>query len=119
MSSDLDSLEQKIKEARHAHESEAEKAGHAGLEPDENMNTGLRAGAELTGAILAGALIGWGLDQWLGTKPWMLIVFLLLGVATGFVNVWRITNNIGTQIGYSELHRRQKLSRTLPDEKTD
>lgn len=32
--------------------------------------------------------LGWGigywLDGWLGTQPWLMLVFLLLGVAAGF-----------------------------------
>lgn len=36
-----------------------------------------------------GAGIGWVADQWLGTAPLGLIVFLLLGFAAGVLNVLR------------------------------
>ena len=36
-----------------------------------------------------GAMLGWLLDRWLGTSPWGLIVFLLLGFAAGVLNVMR------------------------------
>jgi ATP synthase protein I len=39
--------------------------------------------------VLVGAGLGWLLDRWLGTKPWGLIVFLLLGFAAGVLNVMR------------------------------
>jgi len=39
--------------------------------------------------VLVGAGLGWLLDRWLGTTPWGLIVFLLLGFAAGVLNVMR------------------------------
>jgi ATP synthase protein I len=69
----------------------------------ESMSVGLRAGAELITSIAAGGLIGYGLDHWLGTKPIFLIAMLILGVITGFVNVWRTTQNIGYQVGYRDI----------------
>jgi len=53
------------------------------------MGAGLRAASELVGGILVGGFIGWSLDAWLGTKPWLSIVFFLLGVVGGFWNVMR------------------------------
>lgn len=51
---------------------------------------GLRASAELIGGIVAGGLIGWYLDKWLGTeKPVMFVLFFLLGAAAGILNVIR------------------------------
>jgi ATP synthase protein I len=40
--------------------------------------------------IVVGALIGWQLDIWCKTSPVLLIVFLTLGTAAGFWNVYRI-----------------------------
>ncbi len=74
----------------------------------ESMNVGLRAGAELITSIAAGGLIGYGLDQWLGTKPIFLIAMLILGVITGFINVWRTTQNVGYQVGYKYLNETHK-----------
>ena len=51
----------------------------------------LRASAELIGGIVAGGLIGWYLDAWLGTqKPVMFVLFFLLGAAAGILNVIRV-----------------------------
>jgi ATP synthase protein I len=50
---------------------------------------GFRLSTELVGGVLAGAVIGWLLDRWLGISPWGLIVFLLLGFAAGVLNVMR------------------------------
>ena len=50
---------------------------------------GFRLSSELVGGVLVGAGIGWLLDRWLGTTPWGLILFLLLGFAAGILNVMR------------------------------
>lgn len=82
---------------------------HADKQSDsESMNVGLRAGAELITSIAAGGLIGYGLDQWLSTKPIFLIAMLVLGVITGFVNVWRTIQNVGYQVGYKNLKDNKK-----------
>ena len=50
---------------------------------------GFLLSSELVAGVLVGAGIGWGLDHWLGTTPWGLIVFVLLGFAAGVLNVMR------------------------------
>lgn len=74
----------------------------------ESMSMGVRAGTELVGAIMACAFIGYGLDRWLGTKPWMLILFLLLGICTGFLNVYRVTQKMDSAVGYKKNLQQQK-----------
>jgi ATP synthase protein I len=41
-------------------------------------------GLEMGIAVAIGAGAGWLLDSWLDTRPWLLIVFVLFGVAAGF-----------------------------------
>ena len=112
---DLDDLGQKldqISEKARVHElAQAAKEYEA-----DNMGKGIRAGAELVTPIIAGGLIGWLADQGLHTKPVFLIIMLLLGVVTGFVNVWRLSQNIGSSVGFSELHRRKKDATNAPEE---
>ena len=50
---------------------------------------GFRLSTELVAGVLVGAGIGWLIDSWLGTTPWGLTVFLLLGFAAGVLNVMR------------------------------
>jgi ATP synthase protein I len=47
------------------------------------------AGLELGISVAVGALFGGWLDGKLGTAPWLLIVFLILGVIAGFRGVLR------------------------------
>ena len=54
------------------------------------MGIGVRVGVELVAALAVAVAIGWGLDRWLGTKPWLTGLFVLLGGAAGVSNVWRL-----------------------------
>lgn len=54
------------------------------------MSVGVNVVSEFVGAVVVGGLIGWQTDEWFGTKPWLLIVMLGLGVAAGFWNVYRV-----------------------------
>lgn len=49
----------------------------------------IRVSADFMAAIFVGALLGYGLDQLLGTAPFGLIILLLLGFAAGVLNVMR------------------------------
>lgn len=59
--------------------------------------TGFRVGTELLSGVLVGGAIGFMLDGYLQTKPWMLVLFLFLGGAAGFLNVYRFVKNEGSK----------------------
>ena len=59
-----------------------------------------RIAAELVSGLLVGLGLGGGLDEWLGTKPWLLILFFFLGAAAGILNVYRSTKGYGLAVGY-------------------
>ncbi len=46
-------------------------------------------GLLLPSSIAIGLLIGYYLDRWLGTGPWLLLIFTLLGVASGLISLIR------------------------------
>ena len=82
----LDSLEERLKRAQMA---EAERTRKK--EPDANYRTGQLVLSHLVGAPAGGFLIGFVLDKWLGTKPWLMLIMLFLGFAAGVFNVLRIS----------------------------
>ena len=45
------------------------------------------------------------LDRWLGTGPWLLLVFFLLGAVAGIVNVYRVMVGLGQSVGYPDRDR--------------
>ena len=53
------------------------------------LGRAFRLSTEFVAGIIAGALLGWGLDLLFGTRPWGMIVFLMLGFAAGIYNVMR------------------------------
>jgi len=40
-------------------------------------------------AIVIGAWFGWLLDKWLGTSPWLFLLFFFFGLVAGVLNVYR------------------------------
>lgn len=65
---------------------------HADLDAEmrgRGMAYGMRMAAELVAAVIVGGIIGYGLDLWLGTKPWLFLLFFVLGFAAGVLNVVR------------------------------
>ena len=69
---------------------------------------GFRIGTELIAAVIVGGLIGFGLDSWLGTKPWLLVVFVLLGNIAGLWNIFRITSGEGYKMGFKGKNLNEK-----------
>ena len=53
------------------------------------MGSAFRLGTELVAAVVVGTIIGFILDNWFGTKPWLLIIFFFIGSAAGILNVIR------------------------------
>lgn len=60
---------------------------------------GMRLSAELVGGVVVGFILGWLFDRGLGTSPWGLIVFVLLGFAAGVLNVMRSAGVVSTGAG--------------------
>ena len=48
-----------------------------------------RLGLELVVAVVVGAVLGYGIDRWLGSEPWAIIVGMFLGGITGMLNIYR------------------------------
>ena len=53
-----------------------------------------KLGTELVAAVAVGTIIGFILDSWFDTKPWLIIVFFFLGTAAGILNVIRTANRM-------------------------
>ena len=53
------------------------------------LSRGLRLGSEFVAAVLVGAGLGYLLDLWLHTSPWLFLVMVLAGFAAGVLNVVR------------------------------
>ncbi|MBO6508592.1 MAG: AtpZ/AtpI family protein [Roseibium sp.] len=72
--------DRRVEEEKAARKSQSNSSGYA---------QAMKLSSEFIAGVLVGAGIGWVADQWFGTSPLGLIVFLLLGFAAGVLNVLR------------------------------
>ena len=85
----ITSLNQRLDKAK---TDEAIRSGRARDKGQDDERLGQRVLAELIGGMVGGALIGWVLDRFLGTSPWLLLTLLGLGIASAFRNIIRLSN---------------------------
>ena len=57
------------------------------------MGNAFKLGTEFA-AVAVGTIIGFILDSWFDTKPWLIIIFFFLGAAAGMLNVIRTANQM-------------------------
>ena len=58
------------------------------------MGSAFKLGTELVSAVAIGTIIGFILDNWFDTKPWLIIIFFFLGTAAGILNVIKTANRM-------------------------
>ncbi len=75
------------------------------------MGQAMKIAIELVVGVAVGGFIGWYLDGQLGTKPWLLIVFLILGFSAGMANIIRTARKLQAQA--------EPLQRAAPAVKDD
>lgn len=68
---------------------------------------GFRLSSELVAGVLVGAGIGWLIDKGLGTVPWGMFVFALIGFTAGVLNVMRSAGVAPGGIPDSTVERRK------------
>jgi ATP synthase protein I len=68
--------------------------------PDENEETTRKtgiaygAGIVLFASVVSLCGVGWVLDRWFGTKPWLLVSGIILGAIAGFYQFVRLTSKL-------------------------
>ena len=60
----------------------------------QGLSIAFRLGTELTIAIMIGAVMGYALDRYLNTTPWLLAIGVIMGGAAGCLNVYRAAKEI-------------------------
>ncbi|MDM7945184.1 AtpZ/AtpI family protein [Oceanibaculum nanhaiense] len=97
----LRDIAERLNKARGTQDGKMERSGgFGGL--NSSLGTGLRIGVEMVSALAVGLGIGWLLDAWLDTKPWLMVVFFFLGAGAGVMNVYRAITGIGLAPGYKK-----------------
>ena len=54
-----------------------------------SMGSAFKLSTELVSAVAVGTIIGFILDKWFDTKPWLILIFFFVGVVAGILNVIR------------------------------
>ena len=62
--------------------------------PSSNLGIAFKMSTEMVAAVVVGTIIGFILDNWFGTKPWLILIFFFVGVVTGILNVFRSAKNM-------------------------
>lgn len=109
----LKDLDERLKaaHARHAGQNKAPEGRGDG----SGMAVGLRVMIDLLAGIVVGILIGYWMDRWLGTGPWLLVVFLFLGCAAGVMNVIRTARQIEERAAREKREAAVGRGKTPPD----
>jgi len=98
----LDDLGKRLRAAREHRGSDRRTKGSLSDSSGEMGGLGwaFRIGVEMVSALAVGVGIGLLLDWWLGTGPWFLVVFFLLGAGAAILNVYRAAMGYGLAVGY-------------------
>ena len=92
MEDERDAFNRRLQEARAKRglDKPKDSAGSGGGLPTGPWGIGFRAGIEVVSALVVGVVIGLLLDRWLGTWPWLFLLFFVAGSAAGILNVYRL-----------------------------
>ena len=61
------------------------------------LGNAFKLGTELIAAVIVGTIIGFILDSWFDTKPWLIIIFFFMGSIAGVLNVIRAAKKMQQQ----------------------
>ena len=61
---------------------------------NSNFGQAFKLSTELVAAVAVGTIIGFILDDWFGTKPWLILIFFFVGVIAGITNVIKTAKNM-------------------------
>ena len=62
--------------------------------PSSKLGIAFKISTEMVAAVVVGTIIGFILDNWFGTKPWLILIFFFVGVVAGILNVFRSAKSI-------------------------
>jgi ATP synthase protein I len=98
LSERLKRLETKLDRKRETAPDRAQGFERSSSDPSA-LGRAFRMSAEFVAGVIAGGGLGWLFDRALGTSPWGMIVFLMLGFGAGIYNVMRASGFLGPTSG--------------------
>ncbi|MSP82723.1 MAG: AtpZ/AtpI family protein [Alphaproteobacteria bacterium] len=98
----LDELEKRLAAARDI-QADRERGKGSGLAAEgKSYGLAIRLAIEMVSTLAVGVFLGWVLDRWLDSGPWLLIVGFFLGAAAGSLNVYRVSQTMIREPGDGE-----------------
>ena len=58
------------------------------------LGIAFKMSTEMVATVVVGTIIGFILDNWFGTKPWLILIFFFAGVVAGILNVVKSAKNM-------------------------
>lgn len=110
----LNDLDARLKAARGHTDTESARRGRG---TQSGLGQGLRIGIEMVVSVAVGAGLGYFIDNWAGTTPLFMIVFLFLGFAAGIMNVLRIARGLDEAVGFGRAMREKEARDKLAQDK--
>lgn len=107
-SSSLGDLDARLKALRKDAPGDGRGGSRRGPMNPSGVGLATRIGVEMVTTTLVGTALGYGLDKWLGSMPWLMIVFMLLGGAAGVSNVYRVVKGLDDSVGLGRAIERKK-----------
>jgi ATP synthase protein I len=104
----LEELDAKLRAARAGTRINDRQETRNGAGMGAGAGLGVRIGVELVAGIAVGTLIGYALDAWLGTRPWLMVLFFFLGATASVVNMYRAAKGLDDSVGLGQAQRRQE-----------
>ncbi len=96
---DLEARLDKLRERTGLNEDGGKSEGGEPTTPSTATGQAFRVGVELAAGLAVGGAIGWFLDGWLGTRPFLMLLFFALGAAAGLLNVFRMARAMNAPNG--------------------
>ena len=96
----LNALDSRLKNARDHVQDPLNQPGAEKAEKGGALGLAFRVSVEIVSAVAIGTLIGFLMDNWLGTRPWLMLFCIVLGGGAGILNVYRIASGFGYAVGY-------------------
>ena len=98
----LDALDQRLEQAREQSQDPLKDARAKKSEKGGPLGLAFRVSVEIVSAVAVGVAIGWLADEYFGTRPWLMLVFIVLGGGAGILNVYRMASGFGYAVGYQK-----------------
>jgi ATP synthase protein I len=98
----LNELDQRLNNARGKAQDPLKQASSKNSEKGGPLGLAFRVSVEIVSAVAIGVAIGWFADDYFDTRPWLMLLFIVLGGGAGILNVYRMASGFGYAVGYQK-----------------